>query len=124
MSIKNITVKNSSNNDITYVAMQPQSGAVPALWVARAGARVAQSNIRLDVRPRVKKSPVDRITFSHVIPILDETTGTVRTYTANLQILAPVAGTDAEMVDFIIQLTGIIGNTDIQGYLKNVSPPV
>lgn len=124
MSITNITVKNGAGVDLVYTALQPQSGTVPALWVAKVGARNAQANFRMDVRPRQAKTPVDRITLVHSIPILDVVTGSTRTYTANLSVLAPVSGTDTEMVDFITQLTNLLSSTQIQGFLKNVQPPV
>lgn len=124
MSISNITVKNGSNVDVTYTALQPQSGAVPALWVAKAGARNVQANLRMDVRPRASKAVVDRITLVISMPIMDAVSGLTRTYTANVSVLAPVSGTDIEMTDFVTQFTGLISNVQIQGFLKNVQPPV
>lgn len=124
MPISNITVKNGAAVDVVYTALQPQSGTVPALWVAKVGARNVQANFRMDVRPRQAKTPVDRITLVHSIPILDPITQTTRTYTANISLLAPISGTDAEMVDFVTQLTNLLANAQIQGFLKNVQPPV
>lgn len=125
MNISNIVIKDASGKDVTFSALVPQSGTIPAKWVSRQGARALQPNLTALVQPRSQQSIVDKTTIKFQFPVKDAVTQALAyTYNCELTVLAPRAGTDAELDNVIVQLQNLLNSTQVTDILKNVAPAV
>lgn len=126
MQIQNIVIKNASGDDVTFSALMPQSGTIPAKWVSRQGARSLQPNLTALVQPRNSQSAsVDRTTVKFQFPVKDPVTNALAyTYNCDFTVLAPRAGTDVELKNVIVQLQNLLKSEQISDILMNVAPAV